>query len=741
MSSRQANTKCWAGTAYNENAHYAFGKFDRVTVEGVSYRLHRETEVGFVFVRDDESQLAQQFTHEDMQRLGNAHAIRVERGYFDPHFAAKRQLKMTVADGCLVGSGKTRKSKREAYTEALLGLHREGLLKRNDLSLKASEPFLVARAIQLADNLNPSGKAKLPKSEDFSIPPSPRTLRRWLSAMEEFGRGGLVDRIDNRGNRSHRMGPEAIGLMMKEVRKYLSPEKPSIKHIHEEVQLSFRDRNEERLANGQSPLTIPSRETVRRAIWALDPYQVELARNGEAAARKKFRPVVNGISVTRPLERVEIDEWTVDVMTFLTSSGMYALMEDDEKRSLGLYVEGDVDDNGKKRKKTARWTLTAAICCATRCIVGMVLSRNPGEEAAVQLLQMITTNKGTWTDAVGGMTPWDMHGTPELIVFDGGAAFKSQRFRMAASDLGVMWEMAMNGVPENRGTIERAFGTFASDFAPRLTGHTFGSILEKGDADPEKRAVLTLDDFTFALIRWVADINHNTPHGGLNGETPVKAWRRLSKEYGVLPPPDMEIMRLYFGQQRQYRLDKSGITILGVSYQAEHLQTYMRRKDPHMVDVRWHPKDLGAISVRLGKEWFEIPAIDASLKGVAAQTGLTAIRRTRSANPTSNRLDNVAVREAIKAINDRNEQASSLNLEDWSEDRMDRAERDLLAGVEFFERKAPSQQKGELGHHIPSTEELTGVPMDHNALKKPSGGAAALTDLPAKPTNITIEED
>lgn len=728
----------------NENAHYAFGKFDRVTVEGVGYRLHQETEVGFVFVRDDESQLAQQFTHEDMQRLGNAHAIRVERGYFDPHFAAKRQLQMSTAHGGLVGAIKVRTGKKEAYCQAALDMYGEGLLQFTDMSIKANMPTLMGRAMELSDNLNPSGKAKLSKAEDFAVRPSARTLRRWLSAMGEFGRSGLVDRIDNRGNRSHRMGPEAIGLMMKEVRKYLSPEKPSIKQIHEEVQLSFRDRNEERLANGQSALIIPSRETVRRAIRAVDPYQVELARNGEAAARKKFRPVMNGISVTRPLERVEIDEWTVDVMTLMQTSGMYDLLEDDEKRSLGLYVEGDVDENGKKCKKSARWTLTAAICCATRCIVGMVLSRNPGAEAAVQLLQMITTNKGTWTDAVGGMTPWDMHGTPELIVFDGGSAFKSQRFRMAASDLGIVWEMAMNGVPENRGTMERAFGTFASDFAPRLTGHTFGSILEKGDADPEKRAVLTLDDFTFALIRWVTDIYHNTPHGGLNGETPVKAWRRLSKKYGVLPPPDMAMMRLCFGQQRQYRLDKKGITILGVCYQAEHLQTYMRRKDPHMVDVRWHPKDLGAISVRLGKKWFEVPATDASLKGIAAQTWLTAIRRTRSANPTSNRLDSVAVREAIKAINDRNErakQASSLNLEDWSEDRMERAERDLLAGVEFFERKVPAQQKGELGHQIPSTEELTGVPMDHNAPKNSPGGAVMTEDMPAKPTNITIEED
>jgi len=495
---------------------------------------------------------------------------------------------MSTAHGGLVGGIKTRVSKREAYAQALADMYSANLLHKTDASLKANEPLLIARAIQLAGNLNPSGKDELTKAENFSIPPSPRTLRRWLAAMEQMGREGLVDRIDCRSNRSNRMGPEEIGLIMKEVRAYLSPEKPSIKHIHEQVQLSFHDRNVQRKADGKSPLTLPSRETVRRGIRALAPYQVELARNGEAAARKKFRPVLNGVSATRPLERVEIDEWTVDVMTLMQSNGMYDLLTDDEKRSLGLFVEGDEAMVGKRRKKTARWTLTAAICCATRCIVGMALSRNPGEEAAVQLLQMITTNKGAWTDAVGALTPWDMHGTPELIVFDGGAAFKSQRFRMAISDLGVAWEMAMNGVPENRGMIERVFRTFAIDFAPRLSGHTFSSIIEKGDADPEARAVLTVDDFTFALLRWVTDVYHNTPHGGLNGETPVKAWRRLTQEYGVSPSSDMEMMRLCFGQQRQYQLDKTGITILGVRYQAEHLQTYMRRKDARRTAQRDH---------------------------------------------------------------------------------------------------------------------------------------------------------
>lgn len=551
----------------SQNAHYAFGNLDRVTIEGIPYQVHMHTEVGYVFSQDDGTGRARQIDHAELARLGSLGRIRVERDYYDLGAANKRQKKSHVSLNALVGGPQRRMSKREAYCQAAKALHRENKLKFTDESLQANMSRLRGDAVELARNLNPMGRDNIPLSEDFRTSPSPRTLRRWLKASESLGLLGLVDDMSSRGNRAARMSPEAIGLMMGKVRNYLSKDKPTIKQIVEDVQLAFHERNEDRAERGLDPLHIPSRETVRRAIRAMDPFAVECARNGEAAARKKYRPVMSGLHVSRALQRVEIDEWTVDVMTLMQSSGIYALLSDEDKIALGLYVEGREEENGKKKnKKKDRWTLTAAICCATRCIVGMVLSRNPSGEAAVQLLQMITTDKGAWADAVGSLTPWDMHGTPELLVFDGGSAFKSQRFRHAAEDLGVAWEMAMNGVPENRGFIERVFRTFSTDLAPRLAGHTFRGIMEKGDADPTARAALNVDDFTFALIRWVVDIYHNTPHRGLGGERPVQAWRRLSKEYGVTPPPDMEMMRLCFGQEQQCRLDKTGVTILGVTY-------------------------------------------------------------------------------------------------------------------------------------------------------------------------------
>lgn len=212
----------------------------------------------------------------------------------------------------------------------------------------------------------------------------------------------------------------------------------------------------------------------------------------------------------------------------------------------------------------------------------------------------------------------------------------------------------------------------------------------------------------------------------------------------AVPPPDMEMMRLCFGQSRKYELDKNGISVLGVPYQSDALQTYLRRKDPNEVDVRWHPKDIGAISVRMGDNWFEVPAKDSTLRGTSAQTWLTAVRQTSFANPTTDRLDNMAVREAIKAIEARNEQAklaSSLNLEDWTVERMKQAEDNLLAGIKFYDRKEPTQQKGVLGHEIPSTQELTGEPMDHRAPKKGKKAKAQSADQPSKPSNFTVEDN
>ena len=255
-------------------------------------------------------------------RLGSLGRIRVERDFYDPMAAGKRQKKSHVSLTALMGGPQQRMAMREAYCLAAIALHRAGKLHFTDASLQANMSQVRGDAVELARNLNPMGRDVVPISEDFRISPSPRGLRRWLKAREDLGLLGLVDNMSGRGNRSSQMSPEATGLMMDKVRGYLSKNKPTIKQIVEDVQLAFHDRNVDRAERGLGPLNIPSRETVRRAIRLLDPFAAECARNGEASARKKFRPVLGGLDIKRPLERVEVDDPALDgvaVQTWLTA--------------------------------------------------------------------------------------------------------------------------------------------------------------------------------------------------------------------------------------------------------------------------------------------------------------------------------------------------------------------------------------------------------------------------------------
>ncbi len=117
-----------------------------------------------------------------------------------------------------------------------------------------------------------------------------------------------------------------------------------------------------RAARGLSLLRTPSREAVRTAIDQLDPFHVSIARNGLEATRRKMTPVGTWLEVTRPLERVEIDEGQIDLITLMTTTGLMDLLDEEDRLRLGL--------DGTKQ----RWWLSVAICAATRCILAMRLA-------------------------------------------------------------------------------------------------------------------------------------------------------------------------------------------------------------------------------------------------------------------------------------------------------------------------------------------------------------------------------
>ncbi|MDB6180023.1 Mu transposase C-terminal domain-containing protein [Paracoccus fistulariae] len=670
---------------------YAFGMFDRVVIDGQAWCPVSSNEVGYVMTRPDEPGICHQFPHAQLSLMGASRRIMVEHDYFTAKAAQRRGVDTERMISLLTEKQQERLFARQIWTKAFLELEGKRQVQRTDDAIRASMGALTLKALKLAEALKGRNASHASAGFSFGRPPSPRSLRKWLKAFEADGLAGLADRAHQRGNPTPGLCHTGLGWMMREVCGYLHPDRPTIAAIFKRVEAAFESRNAEREAEGLPIVSLPSRETVRRAIRNLDPYQVELRRKGRDAARKMFKPVGRGLSLTRPLQRVEIDEWTVDILALLAGSGVLEWLSEEDREAFGL--------NGK----AGRWTLTVAICATTRCILAMVMTPSAKATAAIQAIRMVISDKGALSTSVKAHGAWSMHGLPEEIVSDNGPAFKSRAFQTVCADLGMPALRTIAGVPEMRARIERVFRTMSINLMPELAGRSFSDVVEKGDANPADRACLDQNDLATILVRWVVDIYHNTEHDGLDGETPAQCWERLTRQFGVTPPPDTRTCRRIFGAKFTRKLDKGGLRVLGVQYHSPVLAAHFTRRRERELEIRWLPSDLGEIEVRIDNDWVTVPAVMEDMHGVRAPLWMDAVRNLRATDPERKRHDEKVVLAAlrdIRALSEDAQTAMGLLVDDWSDDRLKNAEQKLMIGFEVGPAKAPRPREGGIGRAI-----------------------------------------
>lgn len=545
---------------------------------------------------------------------------------------------------------------RHAMVQGFLSLREAGLIKGTDTAITAGMAQIRDAAADFLEQELPDpeyaeqvrlwkeGKGRKPKMKKDAVIPnavSARTLRNWLKAYKLEGKKGLIDSRHNQGNRNTKFALEEISLMAKVVNeKYMTLERKTVPRVYEDMQIAFLDENARRADEGKASLKCPSRKTLYAFIGAMDKFRKLVARHGQKTAMKKMRAVKTGLQVSRPLERVEMDEWKIDILTILTKSGLLLFFEEEDLKELGLL------------DRTKRWWLVAAICCRTRVILGMVLTANPKSSAAIKCLKMVMSDKGTFADAVGALSPWSMFGTPEVLAVDNGSAFKSVAFTTACADAGIMKVATIAGDPAMRGRIESLFNTIGHSLMPRLTGQTFRNTLMRGDHPAEKRACLSLEDLAFVLIRWVIDIYHNQPHDGLGGHTPLAQWEADMKDgnYPLHSAPTQRQKRLAFGLSLTRIVQKGGIRALNVNYHSGDLARWFLKHGSQAVEVRWFDEDLGVIEVLLDGQWTEVPATSDLFRGVDASTWTAARRALRAKDPKRKAWEEEAIFSAIRSI-------------------------------------------------------------------------------------------
>lgn len=546
------------------------------------------------------------------------------------------------------------------------------------------------------------------------IMPAPSTVRGWLRRYKasNFDIMSLAKNYGRSGNRTPRLGDEESKLLRKAAARYMSRLKPTKASLYVDLEdvIKLINLKRKRSSKPLRQLVCPSRRSFERALDRLDPFQVLAARHGEEYAKRKLMILADGVTAHRPLERVEMDEWTIPLQTLLMNAGVWAKLPEKEKAKV----------------KKQRLYLSTAIDTATRIVLSCRMVFTPSGSTAVATAAMATRDKTDVAKTAGAQMPWDQHGTYETAVTDTGSSWLDHAFRAANVDMGARLHIAPAKSPTARGRQERLYRTLHDMLISRFSGRSFVNVVDKGDYDSEANAVLDYEELGRAIVRFIVDVYHLRPHAGLQGATPYDRWNEMRKTYRVLPPPDEDTARHIFGVTMERRIGGHGVRVLGLNYQSEDLQRLRSKSQGKLVLVRMDPDDIGRVSVKTAHGWISVRCERKGFDRVSMTTWLMAALRIRKENEARAKVHEMVVlaaMQAIRALSARADRRAGIAAPVISYADIERFERDLFKtfrlddgedieaayqamhaapsdGAEADAAPAPAQVKRSSGHSV-----------------------------------------
>jgi putative transposase len=620
---------------------------DLHVIGGHEYRWAATTETGYLFSRVNDPDITEGFTFEVFDRVRRERSYRFHRGWFDPDRIKVRLRTGTTYIADLSNTVQATILFRMTVCSKILQRISEGLTSLSDASLKACLPDIEKEVEHLDNPLRRTKNGKLRKARGGGERTvrrvvGPKAVRVWLARLRDgaYDPIALAPRYGNCGSRAPVIDPDVRLLAIKYTTQFATRDRPPRKQLYDDMEGELKKLNTLRAQAGLERLTMPSVRWFNKQIRDLDAYHVVEGRYGPAAAKAKFRIVSGGLDVTRPYERLEMDEWEVSLMVLAIEAGVWESLTPEQ------------------RDKVARMKchLCVAICCATRCIVGISLAPTASSDNALAALRMALVDKGRFADLIGILTPWDMCGTPESVVTDGGPSFANRRFRLAVLMIGAHPELTVGGIPWLRGRVERVFRTIHTRLVARFAGRTFENVSQRGDYESEANANLFDTDLRWSLCRYLVDIYHNTPHEGLAGRTPREEWLARTALFKVKQPPDRDTLRAAFGIERTRVLDHEGVRFLGLQYQSERLQAYRRKAAGPTgtvpVAVRIDHGDIGTVSVALGEKgpYLPVDCVTPGLDDVSVATWMPTLASIRARFTNRDEATLQVVQQTVREI-------------------------------------------------------------------------------------------
>ncbi len=402
------------------------------------------------------------------------------------------------------------------------------------------------------------------------------TIYRWLNRYKIFGNiSALVDQEGKGGKGKPRINDKVSGVIAAHIEK-TTLNGLSFRVLYAEIQKICRQRK----------YAIPSKNTVRRFIKAVDE-RVRVKRiQGPRTAEEKYDPVPGTMhEEVAPLHWVEIDHTIADIM----------LVDDETGEVIG------------------RPWVTVVLDVYSRAILGFFASfQAPGcFGTGVALVNAMLPKDRLLIEY--GLDPklWPCWGKMKLVRCDNAREFKSDMLKAACKHYDIDFEFRAVAKPRHGAFIERWMKTFALRLKD-VRGATSVSREMRKNFKPEKEASLTLSQFQEWLTLMVIHYN-NEVHSSI-GMTPVEKWQHglFNEVNGIGFPPRMDDtrkLRLDFAPTIMRTIQPNGVRINHMFYYdlpfvsfigLDNSRKYVFKRDPRDVSKIYflHPTE---------REYHEIP--------------------------------------------------------------------------------------------------------------------------------------
>lgn len=385
----------------------------------------------------------------------------------------------------------------------------------------------------------------------------------------------------------------------------------SSRDLHALIATDVAEENRKRRAFGMPELPVPSRRSIERWVKEMEGYSQVKRRYGATEADKRFKAVELGAQhAARPGEIVQVDATRIDL----------AGIDEDT----GLTVQSP-------------W-LVIAMDVRTRVVLSTVVGPEPPSVEMLSALfrNMVRTQPPTDLDDQLPLKPFRPAGYPATLVLDNALENIGPSMREMCTHNGINQTLAAVKRPNQKGIVERFFGTLNQGLLHALPGGKPFTPQRRQQLgiDPEREAALTLREINALIERYTFCEYHNTIHSTL-GRTPKAQWEMDAAQHPLLRPASLLQFEYSLGFQEYRTLDRRGIQLHGLNYNGPQTSKFLEDLLPRAkgksgqssvrVAVRYLADDLSRVVIfnEVSKDFVPLPCIT---PGFETPIGLFALK-------------------------------------------------------------------------------------------------------------------